>query len=231
MINFSRGLHGQAVFPTNKEQPLACAFSPVTIGQTSAGWATQPWPGTDSWPVAAQLPTALLAQASCIASDGQGWLESPWPGRGDYPYLFSTKGLYGQYSMQWAQTPIPAQVTQYLYQTQTNLGSNYTRFCERPYCSSGVYESLGWMFKPLYTQVIFGIKASNATNAQVLLPTFVKLKLFSQYYIEFDGETIKPPTQIYCSTVPLFFTDNALHAQCIVEEKKTLSCQWKKRPF
>lgn len=231
MISLRYNLASQVTFPSNQAEVLSCAFSPAVVAATSAGWCTQAWPGTQSWPVAPLVPSVLYGQAQATASNGSGWLLSAWAGRGTWPYGFPTRDLRCQYEMQWAQKPVPAQIAQELAEGQTNLGSNDTTFCGRDFCTSGLYVAIAWMWKAHFTQCVFYLKAQKTLACSVLSPASVSYPFRCQYLVEFPVDNVDPFCQIYCSTVPLFFANNNLGSQYWAERTRILYSQWKKRPF
>jgi hypothetical protein len=230
-ISLYRSLHSQMVFPSNTARVLPVTFSPAIVASTSNGWCSQPWPGSQSWPMAPMIPKVLLGQALIQSSTGEGWLLSSWPGRGTWPYGRPTASLICQYSMQWAAKDLPSQVAQFLGPSQTNLGSNSTQYCARDFCSSGVFVENAWMFKSHFSQVVFYLQAQKVLRCMVLFPSLIKKTFQAQYYLEFPVDRVGPFTQIYCSTEPLHFQDSPLHCQYWAERARTLACQWKKRPF
>jgi hypothetical protein len=231
VISLRYSLASQAIFPTNTSRVLSTTVSPAIVAATSAGWCTQPWPGEASWPMASLVPKLLFGQVETVASEGDGWLLSAWPGRGVWPYTFPSRDLRCQYSAQWEDKPLGAQLTLELSPSQTNLGSNDTTFCGRDFCSSGLFVAEAWMWKSLFCQNVFYLKAQKILYCACLIPSKVNLIFAAQYLLEFPVDNVGPFTQIYCSTEPLFFSNKLLGSQYWAERTRILQCQWKKRPF
>lgn len=231
MLKLYSCLAGQATFPTHDSSVLPVTFAPAIVDSTSNGWATQPWPGVNEWPMASKIPKLVFGQVVTTASDGEDWLHSPWPGRGAWPYSRPRQSLLCQYTVQSNESVFYSQVEQFLAPGQTNYGSNSTEYCARDFCSSGVYVEEGWMFKSLFTQCVFYLKAEKELQAQVLVPTNTSKLLPSQYIVYFPVDNVDPFCQIYISTQPLYFTNSVLRGQFWAERTRIVPCQWKKRPF
>lgn len=231
MISFHSVLACQVTFPQPQELALGMAFSPAIVASTSNGWATQPWPGNNSWPMAPLVPSVLIAQVACVASTGERWLLSAWPGRGAWPFCFPSSSIGCQVRGQSYQLSLPSQIENFLAPGQTNLGSNNTDYCTRDFCTSGVYVEDAWMFKGLFSSAVFYLKAQKEIQAQALIPTRELSHLASQYILFFPVDNVDPFCQIYCSPQPLYFSDKVLRGQYWAERTRIIPFQYKKRPF